>query len=96
MEVRYSQHLEIRLTMRGIPHELPRIVYENAKRRFHDTDSDLDIAVLRTAFYGRQRDVVVAYRIYSDYVLLITIHPLKEGQFENRIRSGRWTEIPSL
>jgi len=29
----------------------------------------------------------------EDYAKLLTIHPLKEGQKENRINSGRWRKI---
>ncbi len=93
MEIRYSKHILLRLKMRGIPYELPRVVYEKAKQRFKDTETDLEIAVLRTSYLGKQRDIAVTYRTYSAYILLITIHPLKSGQLENRVRLGRWKEI---
>jgi len=31
--------------------------------------------------------------IKEDFVKLLTIHPLKEGQKDNRIKSGRWRRI---
>lgn len=93
MEIRYSNHLLVRLKMRGIRYELPRLVYQNAARHFHDIQSDLRIAVFRTEYFGKRREVMVAYRVYSSYVLLITIHPLKPNQLENRIRSGRWKQF---
>ena len=43
--------------------------------------------------YGKPREVMVAYVIEGDCVKLLTIHPLKEGQKENRIVSGRWRKI---
>ncbi len=79
--------------MRGIPEELPRIVYERAQKRFFDVQSGLEIAVLRTLFNAKVRDVAVAHRKDADTVLLVTVHPLKSGQLENRIRSGRWKKI---
>ena len=93
MEVRYSKHLMVRLEMRGIPYELPRIIYDRAKRKFYDTQSNLEIAVLRTKYFSKFHDITVAYRKYQDYILLITIHPLKRHQVENRIRSGRWKQL---
>lgn len=93
MEIKYSKHLLVRLKMRGIPYELPRIVYEEGRRCFKDTETDLEIKILHTFYFGKQRDIALTYRAYSTHVLLITIHPLKSGQLENRIRSGRWKEI---
>ena len=93
MAIRYSNHLLVRLKMRGIPYELPRIVYQNAIRRFLDTQSDLFIAVLRTAYFGKRHEVAVVYRKDAGDILLITIHPLKSNQLTNRTRSGRWKEI---
>lgn len=92
MEIRYSNHLLVRLKMRGIPYELPRIVYQRTRRRFYDVQSDLEIAVLLVMYLGKRRHAAVAYRVYPAYVLLITIHPLKPRQLENRIASGRWKE----
>ena len=93
MEIQYSDHLLVRLKMRGIPQELPRIVYQKAERRFYDTQSELEIAVLQTKYFGKSRPIMVAYRSHPNHVLLITIHPLKVNQLENRIESGRWEEI---
>lgn len=93
MEIRYSRHLEVRLEMRGIPYELPRIVFQNASRRFYDAHSNLNSAILRVEYFGKKRDIAVAYRVCATYVLLVTIHPLKANQSENRLRSGRWKEI---
>ena len=66
MEIRYSKHLLIRIEMRGIPHRLPRIVYERARRRFRDTESDLEVAVLKAIYFGRERDIAVTYAIYPN------------------------------
>jgi hypothetical protein len=43
--------------------------------------------------YGKERDVMIAYVYEEDFVKLLTIHPLKEGQKENRVRSGRWRRL---
>jgi hypothetical protein len=51
------------------------------------------IAVAEIHLYSRLREVMVAFSIENDILTVITIHPLKEGQRENRIRSGRWREV---
>ncbi len=43
--------------------------------------------------YGKMREVMVAYDIIEETVTLLTIHPLKEGQKENRVKSGRWRKL---
>jgi len=68
-------------------------IYENAEERFTDTETGHTVAVMRAVLYGKERDIMVAYRHENADVKLLTIHPLKEGQKENRIQSGRWRKI---
>jgi hypothetical protein len=42
---------------------------------------------------GKMREVMVAYDIDQQTVKLLTIHPLKQGQKENRIKAGRWRRL---
>jgi hypothetical protein len=49
--------------------------------------------VSRALMYGKERDIMVAYKYEGENVKLLTIHPLKEGQKENRIKSGRWRRL---
>lgn len=93
MEIRFSEHLLVRLAMRGIPQNVPQDIVRTARRRFFDAQSHLEIAVAKKRLYGRMRDLAVTYRRESNYILLITIHPLKSGQLENRARSRRWIPI---
>jgi hypothetical protein len=44
--------------------------------------------VASQTIYGKLREVMVAYDIKEQTVKLLTIHPLKEGQKENRLKSG--------
>jgi len=48
---------------------------------------------MQVELYNKSREVMVAYVMEEDYANLLTIHPLKEGQKENRINSGRWRKI---
>ncbi len=93
MQIKYSRHIETRLALRKIEYDQPKRIYEDAKERFIDTDTGHTIAVMKTVLYGKERDIMVAYRQDDLDVKLLTIHPLKEGQKENRIQSGRWRKI---
>jgi len=48
---------------------------------------------MSVVIYGKLREVMVAYDIEEQTVRLLTIHPLKEGQKENRLNSGRWRRL---
>jgi hypothetical protein len=88
--IQYSRHLALRLKLRGIPHTLPRLVYQSAKRRFLDRATGLRIAVRTAPLRGKRREIAVVYEEKNGKVLLITIHPLKVHQVKNRVESGRW------
>jgi len=93
MQIKYSRHIELRIALRKIKYDMPKDIYENAKERFVDTETGHTIAVMKAEIYDRERDVMVAYKHEDADVKLLTIHPLKEGQKENRIQSGRWRKI---
>lgn len=86
MQIKYSRHIETRLSLRKIEHDLPRRIYENAEERFIDTETGHLIAVMKAVLYGKEREIMVAYKQEDADVKLLTIHPLKEGQKENRIQ----------
>lgn len=93
MQIKYSRHIETRLALRKIEYVLPKRIYEDAEERFMDDETGHIIAVKKVIIYGKERDVMVAYEREDAAVKLLTIHPLKEGQKENRIQSGRWRKI---
>ena len=93
MKIEYSKHIKNRLKLRRIEHELPKKVFEQAEERYYDKETGHLIAVMEVDLYDKNREVMVAYIIQEDCVKLLTIHPLKEGQKENRINAGRWSEI---
>jgi len=93
MQIKYSNHIKARLSMRKIEYDLPRKNFKKAEERFVDTETGHMIAVMKAVIYDRERDIMVAYRHEDTDVKLLTIHPLKEGQKENRIQSGRWRKI---
>ena len=93
MQIKYSKHMETRIVLRKIDYGLPGKSYKNAKEQFIDKETGHTIAVTKTAIYVKERDLMVAYKYEDRVVTLLTIHPLKEGQKEKRIRSGRWRKI---
>ena len=90
MKVKYSKHIEARLRLRKIAHELPKQIVKEASERYLDTETGHLVAVMSKPLYDRNREVMVAYVVDEDCATLLTIHPLKEGQKDSRIRSGRW------
>lgn len=93
VQIKYSKHIKTRIALRKINYELPQKIYEKAEERFIDTETGHSIAVTKVIIYDKERDVMVAYKHEGVDVKLLTIHPLKEGQKENRIKSGRWRKI---
>jgi hypothetical protein len=48
---------------------------------------------MKTEINNKIKEVMVAYTVEGERLKLLTIHPLKKGQKENRIKSGRWRKI---
>lgn len=93
MKTEYSKHLLHRLVLRKIDHDLPRKIFEQCVEHYDDRETGHGIATMEAELYGKSREIMVAYVIEGDCAKLLTIHPLKEGQKENRIVSGRWRKI---
>jgi uncharacterized protein YaaW (UPF0174 family) len=93
LPVKYSKHLKQRLSLRKIDYDLPRKIYDQSQERFMDEETQHLIATMKVKLYNRLREVMIAYIVDQDVAKLLTIHPLKEGQKENRIMSGRWRKI---
>jgi len=93
MRIEYSNHITTRLNLRSIEHDLPQKIFEEADERYFDNDTGHLIAVMKTSLYNKIREVMVAYSIDQDCATLLRIHPLKEGQKETRINTGRWRKM---
>jgi len=93
MQIKYCKHLENRLILRKIPRDLPLRIFEEAEEKFIDEETGNRIAVKRVEYFEKERDIIIAYDKKEDEIEIITIHPLKEGQRENRVKSGRWRRI---
>jgi len=81
------------LEMRQFPEDLPRIIFEEADRRYRDRETGHLIAVKRVRLRRRERIVMVAYDQIEEGVEIVTIHPIREEQETLRVRGGRWNRI---
>jgi hypothetical protein len=93
MEIKYSKHLEQRLILRGIGHELPALIFNQSEERYYDEETGYMIATMGVQLYNKPREVMVAYVIEQKVAKLLTIHPLKGGQRQKRVETGRWRKI---
>lgn len=93
MRIIYSKHLEDRLILRNIPRDLPERIFKNAEERYIDNETNHAVAIKKCFFADKERLMMVAYRMTGEEVRLITAHPLKDGQKENRLKTGRWRKI---
>ena len=93
VNIEYSEHLEFRLKLRGIQHDLPERVLVEADEYFYDTETQLFIAAKDIIVGGKARTFIVAFTRSVNSVKLVTIHPLKYNQKINRINSKRWLRI---
>jgi hypothetical protein len=93
MQIKYSQHIKNRLHLRKIEHDLPKRIFEESDERYFDEETGYLIATMMVKLYNNAREVMVAYVIEEDCAKLLTVHPLKEGQKENRVKTGRWRKI---
>lgn len=90
MKVRLAQHFAERQRLRDFPEGLAETILRDADGHYRNGMSGWNIAVKRIAFQGKERDVALTYTVDRNEIVLITIHPLKEGQKDQRIESGRW------
>jgi hypothetical protein len=88
--IQYADHLRLRLTLRQIPEQLPRRVYQRTKEQFFDTVTHHRVAVARAHYAEKIREMAVSFEDDGETVTLITIHPLKAQQKTNRINTRRW------
>jgi hypothetical protein len=89
----YTSHLEFRLDKRGIPHDIPRRIYQDSNEKYYDTITGHIIAVDRLDYSGREKEVMIAYDEFEDRIEIVTVHPLKWMQKQQRVNSRRWVSI---
>jgi len=93
MNIVYTGHLKTRLLLRQIDYALPEIIFTESTERYYDVENGHRVAVMKVRLYDRERETMVAYVEESGEARLLTIHPLKDGQKDNRVATGRWRKM---
>lgn len=90
MKIYASRHFEERRKLREIPENLPEQILREADEHYRDQATGHSIAVKRILFQDKERDIALIYSREQNEIILLTLHPLKEGQWKNRVESRRW------
>jgi len=91
-DISYTDHLELRLKVRKLPHEYPKIIYENPDQKYFDEVEKTSIAIKKLEYNKKSRNMMIAYEIKGEKVEIITIHPITDEKIINRTISRRWTK----
>lgn len=91
MEIKYSRHLQFKITVRKIPEDMPKRIYRECRQRYYNHQSLRHIAVMEVYYNRRRTLMMIAYDQYSDHVEILTIHPITKRQVRDRLQTGRWT-----
>lgn len=89
-EIRYSSHIKLRLKIRNIPYKLPSEIYRLSTEKYFDKAVGREIAIKTVKHKDKLREMMIVYEEYKEYTTIITIHPLKKNQKNNRVQTGRW------
>ena len=91
-KISYTDHLGLRLKIRKLPYDYPKIIYENPEQRFYDIAEGNFIAIKKLRYNKKIRSIMIAYEEKNGTIEIITIHPIKEEMITNRISRGRWVK----
>ncbi len=89
--VRFTDHLKVRLHIRRVPEDYPRLVYQEPEERYYDTEEGRFIAIKRLFYNGKVRPMMIAYEEGDSVAVIVTIHPMTEEKIVNRLIRARWT-----
>ncbi|MFH1347846.1 MAG: hypothetical protein ABIH22_04060 [Candidatus Margulisiibacteriota bacterium] len=88
--IKYSNHLRFRLEIRNIPCDLAKDIYNYSREHYYDTITKYYIAIGAAEYKRKHREMAVIYKEDGEIIEIITVHPLKRGQKDNRVKRGRW------
>jgi len=89
-KVVYTNHLKLRLYLRKIPLDYPKIIFENPEYIFFDNMEKRNIAIKKLKYNNKLRNIMIAYEEINNIIEIVTIHPISEEKIINRINSRRW------
>ncbi len=93
IKVVYTDHLRLRMRLRGIPAVLPKQIWLEARERYYDRATQHSIAVMSCKVRERVKDYALSYDEKDGAIQLITVHPIKLLQKISRIKTGRWQKL---
>jgi hypothetical protein len=94
MGIIYSDHIKLRLSIRkNIPYDLPRLVFEQSQERYYDKLRKNFVAVMNVNLSGKVREVMVAYIMSGNNVILKTTYILAQNEKRNKLKAGRWRPV---
>ncbi len=93
MNLQFSDHIKTKMKLRNISEKLVKEIIQTSKEHFWDSETEYYIAVKTVELNIKKREVMVAYELFGDTIICITVHPLKVGQKDRRIQNNRWRKI---
>ena len=88
--ISYLRHFIDQKAVREFPDGFAETLFHDADNYYRDHLRGRFVAVKRSYFKGRERDIALVYEIEDSGIVFVTITMLKEGQQQNRVSSGRW------
>ena len=90
VNISYTDHLELRLKIRKIPYEYPKLIFNEPEQKFFDITEQTYIAIKKLKYNQKERHMMIAYEKKDDNIEIVTIHPINEEKIINRTIRGRW------
>ena len=92
-EIVYTQHLKLRLKIREINENIPQQIYKSSKEKYFDSFTGYYVAIGKTYYKDKVREMAVIYEETTDKIKIVTIYPLKFYEKISKIESRRWQKI---
>ncbi len=88
--IEYRPHLKLRLELRKIPEEYPKIIYQKPEQGYYDGAEKHHIAIKKLEYNKKIRSMMIAYEQKGDVIEIITIHPIEDEKIISHLVRGRW------
>jgi len=89
----HTAHLKYRIEKRRISPGIPKTIYQHSDEKYYNTATGHKVAVFRLDYSGSEREMMIAYDEFEDRIEIVTVHPLKWMQKQQRIKTKRWVRI---